>query len=122
MEVAVIVALQHAKSDIVGVHHEEMEVFEDTFVNWSEPLLREVDYARRSALRRISTEHLCRSLRHLEADIPLPSLHVGKHRLRQPEELRCLDLGDTMTLAEGFEGESCHYECLPLPLLQFLQE
>jgi hypothetical protein len=33
LEVAVIVALQLAESDIVGVHHEEMDMFEETFTD-----------------------------------------------------------------------------------------
>lgn len=39
LEVAVIIALQLAESDIVRVHHEEMEVFEETFIDRGEPLL-----------------------------------------------------------------------------------
>jgi hypothetical protein len=38
LEVAVIVALQLAESDIVGVHHEEMDMFEETFIDRGEPL------------------------------------------------------------------------------------
>ena len=39
LEVAVIVALQLAESHIVRVRHEEMEVFEESFIDPGEPLL-----------------------------------------------------------------------------------
>ena len=39
LEVAIVIALQLAESDIVGIHHEEMDVLEDSFIDWSEPLL-----------------------------------------------------------------------------------
>jgi hypothetical protein len=39
LKVAVIIALQLAESDIVRVHHEKMEVFEETFIDRGESLL-----------------------------------------------------------------------------------
>lgn len=39
LEVAVIVALELTKRDVVGIHHEEVDVFEEAFINRREPLL-----------------------------------------------------------------------------------